>query len=328
MATTTEIRLIRTCSIWRALEVVGDTAILLILESIWLGDERFDRIRERTGLLKALLSDRLKRLIANDILMKEPIGEASNRFRYRLTRKGLDLYWTALMMLRWERRWSNKDGKIRLVLTHRKCGKAFEPTPSCGKCGDEIDPRDVDWEEGPGVGWMKPQYSRRRQTRSAAEQRAEHTALMDEVAQITGDRWVGLMLRSIFTGLRKFDEIRKDTAIATNVLSARLAWLEERGIIRPRAYSESPVRYEYFLTEKGIDYYPILLMLLRWGDTYYVSPEGPPLVLRHKEDQHPLDPQVTCSECHEPIRWQDVTYEVREASDGAPQKRARKMTAA
>ena len=55
--------MIRTCSIWRSLEVVGDTPTLLILEASWLGARRFDTLRERTGLLKALLSDRLKRLV-------------------------------------------------------------------------------------------------------------------------------------------------------------------------------------------------------------------------------------------------------------------------
>lgn len=306
-------KLIRTCSIWRALEVVGDTAILLILEAIWLGDDRFDRIRERTGLLKALLSDRLKRLIAADILKKEPLRGSKNRFRYRMTRKGVDLYWTALMMLRWELRWSDPRGKIELVLRHSVCGKTFEPVPSCRVCGDEVSARDVSWEQGPGVGWMAAQYSRRRQTRGAAEQRTAHTALLDEAAQITGDRWIGLILRSIFTRLRKFDEIRKDTGIATNILSDRLAWLEERGVITPSAYSDNPLRYQYFLTEKGVDYYPILLMLLRWGDAYYVSPEGPPLLLRHKKDGHPLDAQVTCSECGGVIDGREVTYEVRPA---------------
>ena len=50
-------KFIRTCSIWRALEVVGDTSILLILEANWLGARRFEELRNRTGLLKPLLSD-------------------------------------------------------------------------------------------------------------------------------------------------------------------------------------------------------------------------------------------------------------------------------
>jgi DNA-binding HxlR family transcriptional regulator len=298
-------KLIRTCSIWRALEVVGDTSVLLILEAAWLGARRFDDIRARTGLLQTLQSDRLKRLVASGILFKAMYRENSPRFEYRMTQKGLDLYWPALMMLRWERRWGSKASKLSLRLHHNTCGKSFEPTPACLTCGEEITARDVDWSEGPGVGWMDARYSRRRQQRHAA---SHSSGLMVDVAKITGDRWACLVLRSILTGLRRFDEIRRDTAIATNILSERLSWLTAEGVIR--VHDLGGRTSEYRLTEKGIDYYPILLMLLKWGDKYYVSPEGPPLLLRHKVHGHALDPAVVCSCCGEPIQARDVTFEL------------------
>jgi len=302
-------KFIRTCSIWRALEVVGDTSVLLILEAAWIGARRFDQFRARTGLLQTLLSDRLKRLVAAEVFEKVIYSDSPPRFEYRLTRKGRDLYWPALMMLRWERRWGSPDGKLQLKMHHRTCGKVFEPVPTCLKCGDEISARDVDWTEGPGVGWMSARYSRRRQQRHAAE---AASGLMVDVAQITGDRWASLILRSIFTGLRRFDEIHRDTAMATNILSERLSWLTAQGVIR--AHELPGRRSEYRLTEKGIDYYPVLLMLLQWGDKYYVSPEGPPLLLRHKADGHDLEPAVTCSCCSQPVEPHDVTFEVIEAA--------------
>jgi DNA-binding HxlR family transcriptional regulator len=302
-------KFIRTCSIWRALEVVGDTSVLLIIEAAWIGARRFDQFRARTGLLQTLLSDRLKRLVAAEVFEKVIYSDSPPRFEYRLTRKGRDLYWPALMMLRWERRWGSNDGKLQLKMHHRTCGKVFEPVPTCLKCGDEISARDVDWTEGPGVGWMSARYSRRRQQRHAAEL---SSGLMVDVAQITGDRWASLILRSIFTGLRRFDEIHRDTAMATNILSERLSWLTAQGVIR--AHDLPGRRSEYRLTEKGIDYYPVLLMLLQWGDKYYVSPEGPPLLLRHKADGHDLEPAVTCSCCSQPVEPHDVTFEVIEAS--------------
>ena len=314
-----ERKFIRTCSIWRALEVVGDTSTLLILEAFWLGARRFEEIRTRTGLLKPLLSERLKRLVAADVLTKVPYSDSPKRFEYHLTQKGLDLYWAALMMLRWERLWGPSDGKISIQLRHTHCGKTFDPKPACGHCLKEIDARDMSWSEGPGLGWMTPTYSRRRRHRDIAGNRAEGSILLDHVAQITGDRWASLVLRSIFTGLRKFDEICEDTAIATNVLSERLQWLTEIGMIALHQYSERPPRSEYRLTEKAIDYYPILLMLLLWGDQYYVSPEGPPLLLTHKPCGNILDPQVVCSVCNEPLKPEDVEYEVTEtAIAGSP----------
>lgn len=301
---------IRTCSIWRALEVVGDTPTLLILEASWLGVRRFDQLRRRTGLLKALLSDRLKRLVDAGMLDKRPYETTPLRHEYVLTQKGRDLYWTSLMLLRWEQRWGSGGNKIKVVLTHALCGKQFEPEPACGSCNETIDATVVDWKPGPGVGTMAPLYSRRRQQRDSS---GGATSLFDEAARIMGDRWASLIMRSIFTGLNRYDDIRRDTAIATNILAERLAWLVSIGAIRQVQYATSPVRYEYKLRRKGVDYYPALLMLMRWGDQYYCSPEGPPLLLTHRGCGDKLEPQVICSECRKPLAAADVRFEVVEA---------------
>lgn len=312
--------MIRTCSIWRSLEIVGDTPTLLMLEAIWWGERRFDKIQARSGLQKALISDRLKKLINAGILEKRPYMERPPRFEYMLTSKGLDLYWTSLMLLRWERKWSSQRNRLKIVLTHASCGAKTDPEPLCGHCRKVIHPTDVSWEEGPGVGLMAPVYSRRRQNRSAVEGLADRASVFTEVAELMGDRWASLILRSIFTQLRKFDEILNDTAIASNILSERLAWLTQAGIITSVLYQKNPDRFEYWLTKKGLDYYPVLVMLQRWGDKYYASPEGPPLLLYHKSCGRPLEPYVGCSNCLEPIEPDEVTFRVKE-SRGAKRDR-------
>ncbi|HVH37779.1 MAG TPA: helix-turn-helix domain-containing protein [Sphingomicrobium sp.] len=308
--------LIRTCSIWRALEVVGDTPTLLLLEAIWLGEHRFDGLRDRTGLLKALLSDRLKRLVTAGLLRKQLYCESPPRYAYVMTDKGRGIYWTSLMLLRWETRWNEGKNKIAIELTHSKCGKRFTPEPACGSCGETIDATQVEWEEGPGVGWMKPVYSRRRQQRQSSE---AATSLMQESAQIMGDRWASLILRSIFTGITRFEAIRADSGIATNILAERLNWLKSIGVVRAET-SEGVRRHEYRLTRKGVEYYPVLLMLMKWGDTHYVSPAGAPLLLQHKNCGKPLDPQVVCSECRQPVSPEEVTYAIIERQQLAAAK--------
>ncbi len=305
-----EAKLIRTCSIWRALEIVGDTSTLLIIEASWMGSRRFDEFRAATGLRQSLLSDRLKRLVQEGLLKKRPYSTAPLRHEYHITEKGRGLYWASLMMLRWERRWTATAGKCEVRLYHRSCGSEFEPVPSCTRCGEEIGAFDVDWREGPGVGLMAARYSRRRQQRGAAAARPPATALLDEAAQILGDRWASLVIRSLFLGRRKFDEILEDTGMATNILSERLSWLVSKGMIRTHEYNSVPRRFEYRLTRKGIDYYPVLLMLLRWGDAHFAAPEGPPLLLRHRSGNHRLDPVVTCSACSGQVRPDDVRFEL------------------
>jgi DNA-binding HxlR family transcriptional regulator len=298
--------LIRSCSIWRALEVVGDTPTLLILEAAFLGARRFDDFWRETRLFKALLSDRLKKLVEAGLMEKMPYQERPLRFRYRLSGKGRDLYPVALALLQWEKDWGDADAGARTIrLVHKPCGAEFRPTPACGSCGDAIDATRVDWQEGPGVGWMPPIYSRRRQLR---EQVGEGSLLFREAAQLMGDRWAGLILRALFTDIRSFDGIRADAGMATNILSERLQWLTARGVIRHLPIEGQPGRHEYRLTRKGVSWYPALLMLMVWGDRYYVSPAGPPLLLTHRDCGGPLNPRMVCSNCGEPLEAHDVEF--------------------
>lgn len=298
--------LIRTCSIWRALEVIGDTPTLLILEAAFLGARRFDDFWRETRLLKALLSDRLKKLVEAGVLEKARYHDRPPRFRYRLTQKGRDVYPVALALLQWEKDWGDRAAGARTIrLMHKRCGEEFSAVAACGACAGNVDATAVDWREGPGVGWMAALYRRRRQLR---EQVGEGSLLFREGAQLMGDRWASLILRSIFTGIRSFDGIRADTAMATNILSERLQWLAKRGVIRQAVLDGQPGRHEYRLTRKGVAYYPALLMLLVWGDRYYVAPEGPPLLFNHKACGAVLKPQMVCSHCRFPLDARDVEF--------------------
>jgi DNA-binding HxlR family transcriptional regulator len=112
-----------------------------------------------------------------------------------------------------------------------------------------------------------------------------------------GERWALLVLRDLFLGRRRFDEIQESLGVASNVLSQRLASLVEEGIAERHRYSEHPERFEYRLTEKGRDLQPVLLAMLAWGDRYTAGPAGPPLETVHDECGRPFHMVPTCSEC-------------------------------
>lgn len=314
----TDVKLIRCCSIWRALEDVGDVPTMLILEAFWLGERRFDGFQKRTGLLKALLSQRLKQMVASGLFEKRKYSDRPPRYEYVMTEKGRDLYWVALAMLRWEQRWGSASAKFRVRLTHTACGtKDIEPTPYSLSSGAAFTARDVAWKHGPGMGWVTPRHSRRRKQRGETAPGSDNN-LLDVILQVLGDRWASLILRSIFTGFRRYDEIQKDAAIATNILADRLQWLIDMGLIHKRLYSQTPPRYEYRLTELGIDYYPVLVMLMAWGDRWYLTPEGPPLLLLNRHTGKPLEPAMVCSACEKPLMPTDVQFSIVPARKTAP----------
>jgi DNA-binding HxlR family transcriptional regulator len=104
--------------------------------------------------------------------------------------------------------------------------------------------------------------------------------------EVVGERWTLLIVRDVFLGLRRFDEIQSDLGIARNVLTERLNRLVEEGILERARYSERPERFEYRLTKKGRDLDIALTGLRQWGDTY--MSEKPPRLLRRKADRKPV----------------------------------------
>ncbi|MBX5040145.1 helix-turn-helix transcriptional regulator [Rhizobium lentis] len=80
-----------------------------------------------------------------------------------------------------------------------------------------------------------------------------------------GDWWSILILRDAFQGLSRFDEFQKSLGVAPNILTRRLKHLTDEGLFERRLYQERPARYEYVLTEKGRDFFPVLMALFSWG---------------------------------------------------------------
>jgi DNA-binding HxlR family transcriptional regulator len=126
--------------------------------------------------------------------------------------------------------------------------------------------------------------------------------------ELVGERWTFLVLRDVFLGIRRFDALQRDLGVARNVLAARLERLVGEGILAKVPYSERPLRHEYRLTDKGIDLWPVVVELLRWGDRY-AAPEGPPIVIRHKGCGGELGERRTCTRCGEPLGARDVRAE-------------------
>ena len=86
-----------------------------------------------------------------------------------------------------------------------------------------------------------------------------------------------------------------------NRARARLKKLVRFGVLRRIPYQEAPKRYEYILTQKGLDLYPIIMSIVHWGNIHMVDSRGRPLLHEHKSCKKMFDPVMVCSECGEPL---------------------------
>lgn len=114
---------------------------------------------------------------------------------------------------------------------------------------------------------------------------------------VVGQRWTPLILRDLFAGMARFEDIRRDLGIASNVLAARLEELERHGVVERRQYQSAPARYEYVLTDKGRDLYPVIATLVAWGDKWMAEPSGPPALTVHSDCGQVTTAKTVCAEC-------------------------------
>jgi DNA-binding HxlR family transcriptional regulator len=124
--------------------------------------------------------------------------------------------------------------------------------------------------------------------------------------EVIGERWSLLIVRDVLLGLRRFDEIQSDLGIARNVLNARLTRLLDQGVLEKRLYQERPPRYEYRLTDKGLDLWPAIVALMQWGNRYTSPAAGPPVVLEHRGCGGAVDEHRICETCGTRLSVRDV----------------------
>ena len=117
---------------------------------------------------------------------------------------------------------------------------------------------------------------------------------------IIGEKWTFLVLREVFSGVRRFDDLQRRTQAPRQVLSDRLARLVRDGLLRKVPYQERGQRrrHEYRLTPKGLDLYPILVALMEWGDKHATGAAGLAIVLTHRDCGARVGLQLTCSDGH------------------------------
>src|SRR5690242_11691453 len=117
---------------------------------------------------------------------------------------------------------------------------------------------------------------------------------------ILGERWTFVVLREVFNGVRRFDDIRSHSGIPRQVLSDRLALLVDEGVLTRVPYRAAGMRerHEYRLTPKGFDLYPVFVAIADWGARYLADPAGPPVEIAHRDCGAVVHAQMVCADGH------------------------------
>jgi DNA-binding HxlR family transcriptional regulator len=135
--------------------------------------------------------------------------------------------------------------------------------------------------------------------------------------EVVGERWTLLILRNAFLGMRRFDDFQANLGVSRGVLAARLQWLCDEGILERRRYQERPERFEYRLTQKGRDLWPLMMALTKWGDRHEAGPEGPPRLITHRDCGGDVTDHLTCAKCGAELTLHDVETRLTPAARNA-----------
>ena len=130
-------------SVARTLSILGDRWTFLLIRETFFGVRRFDAFQENLGIAPNILTDRLNRLVEQQVLTKVEYQTQPSRFEYKLTETGRALYLPLIQMLRWGDRWAGLPPP--LLLTHSTCGHDFEPVIVCDHCRAPLKANDMSY---------------------------------------------------------------------------------------------------------------------------------------------------------------------------------------
>src|SRR5215475_12436769 len=122
---------------------------------------------------------------------------------------------------------------------------------------------------------------------------------------VLSDRWTFLILREAYFGVRRYGELQRNLGIARNVLAERLKQLVADGLFVRVRYRTDPDWYEYRLTERALDLYPVIVGLMRWADKH-LGDAKIEVELIHRTCGAPAEPYLACAHCHEPLTGRDI----------------------
>jgi len=144
---------------------------------------------------------------------------------------------------------------------------------------------------------------------------AEVPCSVARALEVVGDWWTLVLVRDLLLDVTRFDQLQQRLGIARNVLADRLDTMQRHGLVDRVAYQHHPPRYDYVLTDKGRDLWPVVAALHAWGDRWAGWPAGPPVEVVHEPCGQASTPVPTCSACRGVLHEDERTQRPRPGAD-------------
>lgn len=289
--------------VYLATDAIGDAWSWLVLrEAVLEGVTRFNAFQSRLGIARETLAGRLDHLAAGGLIERDGPD-------YRLTPCGKDLFGCLVAAMHWGDCWCGGEGPTESEMTHRGCGCRFKPVFRCSACRKPLGPRDVVVDAVAQTSTELIGGQRHRAPGLDLLQRVRPCSIA-RTLRVCGDRWSSLVIRECFMRTRRFDDFARRLGIAPNILAQRLNRLVDLGMLARQPYQFRPLRYEYRLTEMGLDYYPIPLAMLTWAQ-HWLRDAKRGIVLRHRLCGQHFSAILTCEHCAAPVSRDDIDVQTK-----------------
>ncbi|MBF6212598.1 helix-turn-helix transcriptional regulator [Nocardia puris] len=279
------------------LGLLGDEWNLWILRHALRGDRRYLDWMSRGGISNAVLTHRLSQLTDVGLFTRSAYQDNPRRYEYLLTPRGRGVWPILLGLWNWELRWSSAAVDLPRIV-HADCGAPCVPELRCGICAEVLDLDSVVADPGPSGEWGRsvPAASGRRRSSSASA-----AAILPDTMRLIGNRWSVAVLGALMLGTHRFRDFSARVGASPAIIAGRLQDFVAAGVAEAAPNPDRPGWVWYRLTDKGRDFFPVIYLMITWGQRWFRAPEGDALVFRHRDHEHAPEPRWVCDQCHQPI---------------------------
>jgi DNA-binding HxlR family transcriptional regulator len=290
-----------TNAVGRILGLLGDEWTLLIVQQALLGATRYGEFMERLPISNSVLTNRLRALTQDGLLVRTVYQARPVRAEYLITQRGRALWPVLLSIWEWERRWVPEHVGRLPGMRHTVCDSDFAPMLTCRSCTEVVTEKQVAARWGPSGSWPRsvPEAVTRR--RASADGTRHQAGLFPETMSVFGNRWAAALLVCAFLGTSRFTDFQTQLGAPPTLLAGRLQTFCANGVL------SAPRQAGYQLTEKGRAFFPVIVTALQCGQQWFRAPEGPAVVITHLGCGEQFTGQLTCDQCAQPLKGTQVS---------------------